>query len=158
MLANTSLDGNVSMSAPSLEIIENRSDGEEREQTEETREQLGGWWEKVLDMKEAKTQIFFSLPMILTNVCYYLITLVSVMLAGHLGKLQLAGATLANSWATVTGFAFMIGLSGALETLCGQGFGAKEYRMLGIFYNPLASYPSSLLLSYPSSGSILSPY
>ncbi|TXG73748.1 hypothetical protein EZV62_002327 [Acer yangbiense] len=95
----------------------------------------GGWWRKVLvfDVEEAKNQVLFSLPMILTNVFYYSIPLVSVMFAGHLGHLQLAGATLANSWATVTGFAFMIGLSGALETLCGQGFGAKEYKMLGIY-------------------------
>ncbi|KAM2798187.1 hypothetical protein COP2_003231 [Malus domestica] len=26
-----------------------------------------------------------------------------------------------------------VGLSGALETLCGQGFGAKLHRMLGIY-------------------------
>ncbi|KAJ4847418.1 Protein DETOXIFICATION 19 [Turnera subulata] len=90
------------------------------------------WWKKVVDVEEAKDQILFSLPMILTNVCFYLITLASVMFAGHLGELELAGSTLANSWATVTGFAFMVGLSGALETLCGQGFGAKLYRILGI--------------------------
>ncbi|KAM7252161.1 hypothetical protein ACFE04_024044 [Oxalis oulophora] len=78
--------------------------------------------------------------MILTNVAYYSIPLVSVMFAGHLGSIQLAGATLANSWATVTGYAFMvyvnpspIGLSGALETLCGQGFGAKLYNNLGLY-------------------------
>ncbi|KAL6283593.1 hypothetical protein ACE6H2_014522 [Prunus campanulata] len=61
----------------------------------------------VLDVEEAKKQVLFSLPMIFTNLFYYLITLVSVMFAGHLGKLELAGATLANSWAIVTGFAFM---------------------------------------------------
>ncbi|KAL4333099.1 hypothetical protein GQ457_07G014690 [Hibiscus cannabinus] len=91
------------------------------------------WWKKVLDLEEAKNQVLFSLPMILTNLVYYSLTLVSVMFAGHLGELQLAGATLANSWATVTGFAFMTGLSGALETVCGQGFGAKSYRVLGIY-------------------------
>ncbi|OMO73227.1 Multi antimicrobial extrusion protein [Corchorus olitorius] len=96
-------------------------------------EEEGRWWKNVLDLEEAKNQVWFSLPMILTNVCYYSITLVSVMFAGHLGELELAGATLANSWATVTGFAFMTGLSGALETLCGQGFGAKMYRKLGIY-------------------------
>ncbi|PKI37648.1 hypothetical protein CRG98_041941 [Punica granatum] len=47
--------------------------------------------------------------MILTNLFRYSITLTSVMFAGHLGELELAGATLANSWATVTGFAFMVG-------------------------------------------------
>ncbi|KAL2944350.1 Protein DETOXIFICATION 19 [Bienertia sinuspersici] len=46
--------------------------------------------------------------MILTNVFYYLIPVVSVMFAGHLGKHQLAGANLATSWATVTCFAFMV--------------------------------------------------
>ncbi|KAK8643798.1 hypothetical protein V6N13_013076 [Hibiscus sabdariffa] len=91
------------------------------------------WWKNVLDLEEAKSQVLFSLPMILTNLVYFSLTLVSVMFAGHLGELHLAGATLANSWATVTGFAFMTGLSGALETLCGQGFGAKTYRVLGIY-------------------------
>lgn len=72
---------------------------------EETRK---GWWKKVMDVEEAKNQVLFSLPMIVTNVCYYAIPLVSVMFSGHLGQLELAGASLANSWATVTGFAFMV--------------------------------------------------
>jgi len=66
------------------------------------------WWNKILDMEEAKHQLMFSLPMIFTNLFYYLITLVSVMLVGHLGELQLAGATLANSWFSVTGVAVMV--------------------------------------------------
>ncbi|XP_047164731.1 protein DETOXIFICATION 19-like isoform X3 [Vigna umbellata] len=103
------------------------------------------WWNRVLDMEEAKHQLLFSLPMILTNMFYYLITSVSVMLVGHLGELQLAGATLANSWFNVTGSAVMVGLSGALETLCGQGFGAKEYQVLGIYLQ--ASCIISLIFS-----------
>ncbi|XP_021735015.1 protein DETOXIFICATION 19-like [Chenopodium quinoa] len=97
------------------------------------RENVRKMLKKVVDVKEAKEQISFALPMILTNVFYNLVPLVSVMFAGHLGQLQLASSTLANSWATVTGFSFMIGLSGALETLCGQGFGANLYKMLGIY-------------------------
>ncbi|GAB2245302.1 hypothetical protein Droror1_Dr00000795 [Drosera rotundifolia] len=91
------------------------------------------WLRKVIDVEEAKQQVLFSLPLIVTNGSYYLIPLVSVMFAGHLGELDLAGSTLANSWSTVTGIAFMVGLSGALETLCGQGFGAELYRLLGIY-------------------------
>ncbi|XP_049402161.1 protein DETOXIFICATION 18-like [Solanum stenotomum] len=90
------------------------------------------WWAKLIDVEEAKNQMLFSLPMIVVNSCFYFINLVSVMFAGHLGKLELAASNLANSWAMVTGFSFMVGLSGALETLCGQGYGAKMYRMLGI--------------------------
>lgn len=104
------------------------------------------WSNKLLDMEEAKSQVLFSLPMIITNVCYYSIPLISVMFAGHLGQLQLASSNLANSWATVTGFSFMVGLSGALETLCGQGYGAKMYRMLGIYLQ--ASCIISILFSF----------
>ncbi|KAJ8425490.1 hypothetical protein Cgig2_029572 [Carnegiea gigantea] len=107
------------------------------------------WWEKVVDMVEAKHQLVLALPMVLTNVFYYLIPLVSVMFAGHLGELQLASSTLANSWATVTGFAFMLGLSGALETLCGQGFGAQVYRMLGVYLQAscMISFLFSIMIS-----------
>lgn len=99
------------------------------------RRKAGGerWYAALIDVDEAKDQILFALPMILTNVSYYFIPLVSVMFAGHLGDLPLAGSNLANSWAAVSGLALMVGLSGALETLCGQGFGARLYRMLGIY-------------------------
>ncbi|CAN4117669.1 unnamed protein product [Withania somnifera] len=93
---------------------------------------LNRWCAKLIDVEEAKNQLLFSLPMIVVNSCFYFINLVSVMFAGHLGKLELAASNLGNSWAMVTGFSFMVGLSGALETLCGQGYGAKMYRMLGI--------------------------
>ncbi|KAL4200992.1 hypothetical protein AMTRI_Chr02g256380 [Amborella trichopoda] len=86
-----------------------------------------------LDRREAKLQASIAVPMIFTNLCVYSMTLVPVMFAGHLGDLELAGSTLANSWAFVSGFALLMGLSGALETLCGQGYGAKTYRMLGIY-------------------------
>lgn len=86
----------------------------------------GRWsWSRAFDGAEAKRQVQFSLPMILTNVFYYCITLVSVMFAGHLGELELAGATLANSWATVTGFAFMVH---AIPTFLSPSLFRNNYR------------------------------
>ncbi|XWS09420.1 hypothetical protein CRYUN_Cryun40dG0083200 [Craigia yunnanensis] len=73
------------------------------------------WKEKVFDLREAKEQIVIALPLIVAYVFIYSMTLVSVMFAGHLGELELAG------------------LSGALETLCGQAFGAKMYRQLRVY-------------------------
>ncbi|KAE8707813.1 MATE efflux family protein LAL5 [Hibiscus syriacus] len=110
---------------------------------------MGCFWKRVMDLGEAKDQILFALPMVLSNVFYYLITMVSVMFAGHLGEVELAASTLANSWATVTGFAFMTGLSGALETLCGQGFGARMYKMLGIYLQAscIISFFFSIIIS-----------
>ncbi|KAK4768730.1 hypothetical protein SAY87_003871 [Trapa incisa] len=69
---------------------------------------IGSWWWWRFDAAEAKGQVQFSLPMILTNVFYYSIRLVSVMLAGHIGEMELASATLANTWTAVTGFAIML--------------------------------------------------
>ncbi|OIW11546.1 hypothetical protein TanjilG_26912 [Lupinus angustifolius] len=139
MNASSSYDGTVTP------LILRETHDEDEEEKENTRPHVGEWWNKVLDLEEAMHQLKFSLPMILTNLFYYLITLVSVMLAGHFGQLQLAGSTLANSWFSVTGLAVMVGLSGALETLCGQGFGAKEYQMLGIYLQ--ASCIISLIFS-----------
>ena len=65
-------------------------------------------WTSEEVVEEVKQQVMFSLPMILTNVAFYSIPLISVMFAGHLGDLELAGATLANSWATVTGYTLMV--------------------------------------------------
>ncbi|KAF7140015.1 hypothetical protein RHSIM_Rhsim06G0199800 [Rhododendron simsii] len=90
---------------------------------------MGRLWHSL----EPHVEFSYLLPVIITNVSYYLISVVAIMFAGHLGDLELAGSILALSWATITGFAFMVGLSGALETLCGQGYGAKLYRLMGIY-------------------------
>ncbi|XP_060972893.1 protein DETOXIFICATION 16-like isoform X3 [Cannabis sativa] len=57
---------------------------------------------------------------------------ISVMFVGHLGELSLAGASMATSFASVTGFSLLIGMGSALETFCGQSYGAKQYHMLGV--------------------------
>ncbi|KAK2451498.1 protein DETOXIFICATION [Trifolium repens] len=54
------------------------------------------------------------------------------MFVGHLGELSLSGASMATSFASVTGFNLLGGMASALDTLCGQSYGAKQYRMLGI--------------------------
>ena len=67
------------------------------------------WVERVVDTAEARAQLRFAVPMVVTSMAYYGIPLVSVMFSGHLGDdVHLAGATLGNSWATVTGYAFVV--------------------------------------------------
>lgn len=106
-----------------------------------------GWWS--LDVTELTIQVKFAIPMVLTNASYYIIPLISVMFAGRLGDVELAGSTLANSWAVVTAFAVATGLSGSLETLCGQNYGAKQFGMLGLHLQ--ASIIISFLFSIPIS-------
>lgn len=54
------------------------------------------------------------------------------MFAGHLGELPLSGASMASSFASVTGFSLLMGMASALDTFCGQAYGAKQHHMLGI--------------------------
>lgn len=80
------------------------------DQEEEEKRRGGGCLRRLIDAEEAKWQLRFSVPMIFTNMSYFAVTLVSVMFAGHLGDLELAGATLGNSWGTVTGLALMVSI------------------------------------------------
>ncbi|KAK9163887.1 hypothetical protein Syun_004789 [Stephania yunnanensis] len=53
--------------------------------------------------------------------------------AGHLGDLELASMSIANTVIVGFNFGLLLGMASALETLCGQAFGAKKYNMLGIY-------------------------
>ena len=75
---------------------------------QQERRRCPSWLGRVVDTEEAWAQLRFSGPMILMNMFYYGIPLVSVMFSGHLGDVELAGATLGNSWVTVTGYAFVV--------------------------------------------------
>ncbi|KAJ1291012.1 hypothetical protein BS78_02G286600 [Paspalum vaginatum] len=133
-------DDDASISMPSAPLL--RGDGAKQgEGGAAPRPPPPSWLGRVVDTAEARAQLGFAVPMVLTSMAYYGIPLVSVMFSGHLGDVHLAGATLGNSWATVTGYAFVTGLSGALETLCGQAYGARLYRMLGLYLQ------SSLIMS-----------
>lgn len=82
---------------------------------------------------EIKRQLCIAGPMICVNLLQYSLVVVSNMFVGHLGELELASASIASSFAAVTGSSLLIGMASGLETLCGQAYGAKQYHMLGIY-------------------------
>ncbi|ETN39867.1 uncharacterized protein HMPREF1541_06093 [Cyphellophora europaea CBS 101466] len=51
---------------------------------------------------------------------------------GHLGRLQLAAASLATMTATITGLTIFTGISTALDTLCSQAYGSGQRHELGL--------------------------
>lgn len=82
---------------------------------------------------EVKRLLRLVVPLVISFILRNAVQMVSVMFVGHLGELPLAGASLAASLANVTGFSFLAGMAGALDTLCGQAFGARQHRLLGIY-------------------------
>ncbi|XP_019176932.1 PREDICTED: protein DETOXIFICATION 16-like [Ipomoea nil] len=83
-------------------------------------------------VEEVKKQVWLAGPLIGVTFLQFCLQLISVMFVGHLGELPLSGASMATSFASVTGFSLLMGMSSALDTLCGQSYGAKQYHMLGI--------------------------
>ncbi|XP_008453462.1 protein DETOXIFICATION 16-like isoform X6 [Cucumis melo] len=109
--------------------------------------------------EELKRQLWLAGPLILVGLLQYSLQMISVMFVGHLGELSLSGASMATSFATVTGFSLLMGMASALDTFCGQSYGAKQYHMLGIhmqramFVLSLVSIPLAVI--WANTGGIL---
>ncbi|PON96731.1 Multi antimicrobial extrusion protein [Trema orientale] len=83
-------------------------------------------------ISELKRQMVLAGPLVVVSFLQFSLTMISVMFIGHLGELSLSSSSMATSFAGVTGFSLMLGMGGALETFCGQAYGAKQYHMLGV--------------------------
>lgn len=100
---------------------------------------------------ELKTQRGVAAPLVAMNLTWFAKIAVTTAFLGRLGELQLAGGTLGFTFANVTGFSVLNGLCGAMEPVCGQAFGAKNFRLLhrtllmAIFLLLLATLPISFL-------------
>ena len=82
--------------------------------------------------KEIKELFTLAWPTVLSYFFYHMIHMISLFFAGRVGKLELAAGTLALSFINVTGPSLFIGLGSAVETLCSQAFGARNYRLVGV--------------------------
>ncbi|XP_020527724.1 protein DETOXIFICATION 29 isoform X1 [Amborella trichopoda] len=82
---------------------------------------------------ESKKLWYLAGPAIFTSICQYSLGAITQAFAGHLGTLELAAVSMENS--VIAGFSFglLLGMGSALETLCGQAYGAGQLDMLGIY-------------------------
>ncbi|MFQ6629909.1 hypothetical protein Gotur_007421 [Gossypium turneri] len=83
-------------------------------------------------VEEIKRVGYLAGPMVAVTLSQYLLQVISTMMVGHLGELALSSSAIAISLAGVTGFSLLVRMACALETLCGQAYGAQQYRKLGI--------------------------
>lgn len=72
-------------------------------------------------------------PAIFSRLASYSMLVITQAFAGHLGDLELAGISIANNVIVGFDFGLLLGMASALETLCGQAFGARKYYMLGVY-------------------------
>ncbi|TKY69921.1 TRANSPARENT TESTA protein 12 [Spatholobus suberectus] len=72
-------------------------------------------------------------PAIFSRIASYSMLVITQAFAGHLGDLELAAISIANNVVVGFDFGLLLGMASALETLCGQAFGAKKHYMLGVY-------------------------
>ncbi|KAF2299739.1 hypothetical protein GH714_002968 [Hevea brasiliensis] len=72
-------------------------------------------------------------PSIFARLAMFSMTVITQAFAGHLGDLNLAAISIATTVIISISFGFLLGMASALETLCGQAYGAGQYQMLGIY-------------------------
>lgn len=81
---------------------------------------------------EFKVIMKYSIPLVITFVLEHFFSIVCLVVVGHLGKDELAAVSLGSMITTIT-FAIFEGIATALDTLCPQAYGAKNYEMVSVF-------------------------
>ncbi|KAI3895073.1 hypothetical protein MKX03_020931 [Papaver bracteatum] len=72
-------------------------------------------------------------PAIFSRMTTYSTIIITQVFVGRLGDLELASFSIAYAVSTGISYGLLLGMASALETLCGQAYGAKKYHMLGIY-------------------------
>ncbi|KAK3425435.1 protein DETOXIFICATION 33 [Eucalyptus grandis] len=72
-------------------------------------------------------------PAIFTALSQYSLGALTQTFAGQVSEIDLAAVSVENSVIAGLAFGVMLGMGSALETLCGQAYGAGEIRMLGVY-------------------------
>jgi MATE family multidrug resistance protein len=57
---------------------------------------------------EVKKQLWLAGPLVVVSVLQYCLRMISIMFVGRLGELSLSGASMATSFASVTGFSLLV--------------------------------------------------
>ncbi|KAH7668918.1 multidrug resistance protein MATE family protein [Dioscorea alata] len=84
-------------------------------------------------LKEKKKLWHLAGPAIFTSLAQYSLGAVTQVFAGHLTTLELDAVSTENMVIAGLAFGVMLGMGSALETLCGQAYGAKQLHMLGVY-------------------------
>lgn len=75
-----------------------------------------------------------SLPLVVTFLLQYLVSVLSVFAAGRLGAKELAAVSLAITTFNITGLAIYQGMATSLDSFCSQAYGAGMPHKVGLYF------------------------
>ncbi|CAL1394252.1 unnamed protein product [Linum trigynum] len=107
------------------------------------------WWSRLFAW-ESRLLWLLSGSSIVVSVFNYMLSFVTLMFTGHLGALELAGASIASVGIQGLAYGIMLGMASAVQTVCGQAYGAKRYSAMGIICQRavLLHLGAAILLSF----------
>lgn len=82
--------------------------------------------------REAKVLAQYSIPLMVTFILQYSLTVASIFAVGHIGTVELGAVSLASMTANITGYAIYQGLATSLDTLCAQAYGSGRKKLVGL--------------------------
>uniref|UniRef100_A0A2P2MJY6 Protein DETOXIFICATION n=1 Tax=Rhizophora mucronata TaxID=61149 RepID=A0A2P2MJY6_RHIMU len=116
------------------------------------------WWPRLFGW-ESRLLWLLSGASIIVSIFNYMLSFVTLMFSGHLGALELAGASIASVGIQGLAYGIMLGMASAVQTVCGQAYGAKKYSAMGLICQRaiILHVGAAILLTflYWFSGSIL---
>ncbi|XP_061342784.1 protein DETOXIFICATION 41-like [Gastrolobium bilobum] len=89
------------------------------------------WWPKLVQW-ESRLLWLLSGASITVSSFNYMLSFVTLMFTGHLGSLELAGASVASVGIQGLAYGIMLGMASAVQTVCGQAYGAKKHATMSI--------------------------
>ncbi|XP_062096009.1 protein DETOXIFICATION 27-like isoform X5 [Humulus lupulus] len=111
-------------------------------------EELGSGYLVARTWLESKKIWQIAGPSIFSRLAMFSVTIVTQSFAGHFSDVDLAAISIVTTVIVGITFGFLLGMASALETLCGQAYGAKKYHMMGIYVQRswIVLFISSVLL------------
>ncbi|KAL7185775.1 hypothetical protein ACSBR2_027689 [Camellia fascicularis] len=83
---------------------------------------------------ELKLMFKVAAPAIFVCMVNFGVSTSTQIFSGHLGNIDLAVASLGNNGIQMFAYGLLMGMGSAVETLCGQAYGAQKYETLGIYF------------------------
>lgn len=75
-----------------------------------------------------------SVPLVISFLLQYMMSVTSVFACGQLGATELAAASLAICTFNITGLSIYQGMATSLDALCSQAFGFQKYSLVGVYF------------------------
>ena len=90
--------------------------------------------------REVKVIGKYSLPLMVTFLLQYSLTVASIFTVGHISSVALGAVSIASMSANIFGYSIIQGLATSLDTLCAQAYGSGRKKLVGLQFQRMVYF------------------